>query len=204
MVINVTLRYEDKNPALFVQCGFTYIGLLIFIALMGIGLSATGVVFHQQAQREKEKELLFAGDQFRRAIASYYEHSPGTKRFPQSLEDLLQDSRYPGVQRYLRRVYLDPMLGSKKWELVRAPDGGIIGVQSGSNVEPLKVDNFPSGDEDFRNKGSYAQWAFVYTVPVADQTAAPAQPNQPSAAPSPVLSRSQTPEAPAPGRPAGK
>jgi len=174
--------------------GFTYIGLLLFIAIMGVGLAATGVVFHQQAQREKEKELLFAGGQVRHAIALYYELSPGgNKRFPQSFEDLLLDQRYAGMQRYLRRVYLDPMTGSKEWGLVRAPDGGIIGVFSSSENRPLKVDNFPPGDEDFKGKESYTEWKFVYAVPVAQP--APPQPGQ-NNPPGPSLNPSQPPTSP--------
>ncbi len=152
--------------------GFTYIGVLIFIAILGIGLAASGVVFHQQAQREKEKELLFVGDQIRHAIGQYYEKSPGGNRiFPHALEDLLLDQRYPATQRYLRRVYKDPMIGSSEWELVRAPDGGITGVHSSSKDQPLKVDNFPAGDEAFKDSKSYGDWTFVYAVP--DQPSAP-------------------------------
>ena len=146
--------------------GFTYIGLLIFIAILGVGLAAGGVVFHQQAQREKEKDLLFVGDQIRRAIAQYYEKSPGgNKRFPQALDDLLLDQRYPATRRYLRRVYQDPMIGSKEWALVRAPDGGILGVHSASKEKPLKMDNFPAAYENFQDGNSYVDWKFVYAVP---------------------------------------
>jgi type II secretory pathway pseudopilin PulG len=196
---------NPQSSILFTQHGFTYIGLLIFIAILGIGLAASGVVFHQQAQREKEKQLLFVGDQIRHAIAQYYEKSPGgNKRFPQALEDLLLDQRYPAMQRYLRRVYKDPMIGSKEWELVRAPDGGIIGVHSGSKEKPLKTDNFPAGYEVFKDGKSYVDWKFVYAVPVEEPsppgnggTAAPPQRARP-APPAP------TPGMPAPGVPASK
>ena len=158
-----------RHPSLITSHGFTYIGLLILIAVLGIGLAVTGVVFHQQAQRAKEKELLFAGEQIRHAIARYYEKSPsGSKRFPEALEDLVLDQRYPATQRYLRRVYQDPMIGSKAWELVRAPDGGIIGVHSGSTKKPIKNDNFPAGYEDFKDGTSYVDWKFVYAIPAAE------------------------------------
>src|SRR5438093_8240525 len=57
------------------QGGFTYIGLLIAIALMGLGLAAYGELYSHAAQRDKEAELLFVGTQFRDAIASYYNKS---------------------------------------------------------------------------------------------------------------------------------
>lgn len=158
-----------RHPSLVTSHGFTYIGLLILIAVLGIGLAGTGVVFSRQAQRAKETELLFAGDQIRHAIARYYQKSPaGAKRLPETLEDLLLDQRYPATQRYLRRVYRDPMIGTKAWELVRAPDGGIIGVHSGSRKKPLKNDNFPAGYEDFRDRTSYIDWKFVYAIPAEE------------------------------------
>ena len=143
------------------SAGFTYLGLLAFIAVLGIGLAATGLVFHQAARREKEQELLFAGDQIKRAISAYYQRSPGSGRFPQSLEDLLQDRRQPTVQRYLRRLYPDPMSGMPEWGLVRGPDGGIRGVYSRSTAKPIKVAGFPSGYEDFADKKSYTEWEFI-------------------------------------------
>jgi hypothetical protein len=82
---------------------------------MGIALAGTGVIWHTQSRREKERELLFVGDQFRRAIGLYYERSPGAKRFPKGLEDLVLDRRYPNTQRYLRRLYADPVGGTSGW-----------------------------------------------------------------------------------------
>src|SRR5262249_21721971 len=89
--------------------GFTYIGILIAIAVMGAGLAALGPVARTLQLRELESELMFSGDQIRRAIESYYENSPGGfKQYPKKLEDLLRDNRYPGVRRHLRRIYIDP------------------------------------------------------------------------------------------------
>ena len=148
------------------QGGFTYIGLLLLIAIMGVALAATGMLYRTQAQREKEKELLFVGDQFRRAIKLYYEKSPGgDKRYPKSLGDLLRDQRYPGVQRYLRKIYVDPMTGSTDWGLVAAPAGGIAGVHSLSEQTPMKTAEFSEADAGFTGTTSYADWKFSYLPP---------------------------------------
>ena len=163
------------------QRGFTYIGLLAFIAILGIGLAATGVVFHQEAQREKEKQLLFAGDQIRDAISAYYRHSPGSGRFPQALEDLLLDRRQPTTRRYLRRIYADPMTGRSDWELVRGPDGGIRGVHSRSTAKPLKIAGFPAEFQDFVDRKSYAEWEFTSTELYSEE-ASPGIPPPPGAA----------------------
>lgn len=145
--------------------GFTYIGLLIFIALMGIGLALAGQVWHTSMQREKEKELLFVGDQFRTAITKYYEGSPGgVKKFPKSLEDLLDDRRYPATKRHLRKIYRDPVTDEARWGLVESPTGGIMGVHSLSKRAPRKIAGFRVRDEAFNDATSYADWKFGYAA----------------------------------------
>jgi len=142
--------------------GFTYIGVLFFVALAGIALAGVGVIWHTETKREKERELLFIGDQFRRAIGQYYERSVGAKRFPTSINDLLIDRRYPTIQRYLRKIYRDPFNLSDEWGVVQAPGGGISGVFSLSENKPLKQSNFSEVNEDFAGSQSYRDWRFIY------------------------------------------
>ena len=144
------------------SAGFTYIALLFAIAIMGAVLAASGMVWHQGRQREKEQELLFVGGQFRQAIGLYYEHTPGAvKRYPQRLEDLLADPRQIGVQRYLRKIYRDPMTAEIAWGLVHAPEGGIMGVYSLSQEEPIKTGGFNRADSAFEGVGKYVDWRFI-------------------------------------------
>ena len=76
--------------------GYTYVAALLAVAVIGVVLAGAGIVWRHAAQRDKEQELLFIGNQFRRAITSYYERTPGSvKRYPMKLEDLLQDPRFP-------------------------------------------------------------------------------------------------------------
>lgn len=117
------------------QRGFTYLGLLLAIALLGLGLSAASEVWVTVARRQKLEQLEFAGQQITQAIGSYYESSPGgTKKFPKTLEDLLEDRRYPFVRRHLRQVYVNPFSGTADWELVEAPGGGVRGVRARAAV----------------------------------------------------------------------
>jgi type II secretory pathway pseudopilin PulG len=149
------------------QGGFTYLGLLFAVALAGIALAATGVVWTTEARREKERELLFIGDEFRNAIADYYERTPGmVKRFPGKLDDLLKDERYLRTERRLRQVYRDPMTGERQWGLVSAPDGGVMGVYSLSAVRPIKQGGFTRWYTEFAGSQQYSDWKFVYR-PVA-------------------------------------
>lgn len=142
--------------------GFTYIALLIFIAIMGVGLAATGEVWYMTMKREKEQELLFAGDQFRNALTRYYYRTPGQGgRYPMSLEDLLKDPRYPATKRYLRKIYLDPITNSTNWAFIKGPNGEILGVHSASEDEPVKKSNFSFDDQAFEGKTKYSDWVFM-------------------------------------------
>lgn len=53
------------------QRGFTYLGLLFAVVVSSVLLAGAGQVWHVQAQRDKEAELLFIGREFGRALASY-------------------------------------------------------------------------------------------------------------------------------------
>jgi type II secretory pathway pseudopilin PulG len=142
------------------QRGFTYVAALLLVAALSVGLAATGEVWSQSRQRQKEAELIWVGEQFVNAIGLYYQRSPGTvKRYPEKLEDLLEDKRYVSRQRYLRRIYRDPITGKADWALVRAPEGGIMGVHSSSLRAPIKH-TFPDGA-----RARYSDWQFVYSPP---------------------------------------
>lgn len=162
------------------QRGFTYLGLLLSVVLLGAGLAAAGSVWSVHAQREREADLLFVGDQFRLAITAFYNEVPlGQRhRFPTRLDELLLDKRWPTTQRHLRRVYVDPMTGSTDWGTVRAPDGGILGVYSRSSAVPLKRQGFGRHYTAFEDASSLQDWRFVYR-PFEEES--PADVTQPAA-----------------------
>lgn len=153
---------KNSQHALPGAAGFTYIALLILIAVMGVSLAAAGEVWYMAAKREKEQELLFVGGQFRRAISQYARQAQvGSVRYPMKLEDLLQDPRTPNTRRYLRKIYNDPITGSAKWGLIKGPSGEIFGVYSLSEAEPVKKHNFGPLDAGFEDKTKYAEWVFM-------------------------------------------
>jgi type II secretory pathway pseudopilin PulG len=150
------------------QSGFTYLAALLAVALMGTGLAAIGGVWHTAQQREKERELLFVGHQFCKAIETYYQKTPGVgKRYPRNLEVLLQDDRFLVPMRHLRQVYADPLTGKTEWGTVPAADGGIMGVYSLSEDEPVKTGGFADADREFEGKSKYAEWKFIFLPPSA-------------------------------------
>ena len=135
--------------------------MLIF--LMSLGLSVAAEIDSTNSRREKEKELISIGRQFRGAIGRYYEASRTVDRktYPASLDDLLEDKRFPGTTRHLRKIFTDPLTGSTDWGLLRV-DGKIVGIYSLSEMQPLKMDGFDLSESGFKNSQKYSDWVFSY------------------------------------------
>lgn len=145
------------------ESGFTYLAILFAVAISSIVLTGTISLWSLERQRDKERELLFIGNQFRQAIAHYYENSPGgIKQYPIKLTDLLSDNRFSTIQRHLRQIYIDPISGTDNWELVITTSGGISGVFSRSHGCPIKRAEFSERDEQFLGKNRYSDWKFIY------------------------------------------
>jgi type II secretory pathway pseudopilin PulG len=163
--------------------GFTYVGVLFLLVLLGLGLAGTGEAWSLASRRAREKELLWVGNQYARAIRAYYMQSPGTRQFPSQLEDLLEDRRFPQPRRHLRQLYNDPMTRDR-FDVVLSDNGRIGGVRSHSDDTPMKQDNFPSKFRDFKGSTHYSDWLFIADnlpgAPVRPQ-AAGAAPGAPAA-----------------------
>ena len=156
------------------QQGFTYIGVLVILAVMMMALGAASEIWHSVMQREKEQELLFIGHQFRAAIGKYYVQSGN--RYPENLEALLEsnDLGVTGAgakkSRFLRKLYQDPMTNESHWGLVAGPDKRVQGVYSLSEEKPFKTTGFINADADLELAKKYSDWKFVYK-PVRAQAA---------------------------------
>lgn len=117
------------------QRGFTYLGLLLAIALLGIGLAAASEVWTTTAQRQRLEQLDWVGQQYVQGIGSYYESSQGAaKSFPLALDDLIEDRRAPFVRRHLRQLYVNPISGRLDWEVVEASGKGIRGIRAPASM----------------------------------------------------------------------
>lgn len=155
------------HPDRLLKCkgggGFTYLGLLILVAIISLASVTALQVGSILQRRAAEEELLAIGTEFRNALISYANSTPvGQKRGPASLQDLLKDPRYPNLRRHLRKLYTDPMTGNDEWGVIEALDGsGIVGVYSLSTAKPIKVGNFMPMYQDFEGKTSYREWRFV-------------------------------------------
>nr|WP_315484273.1 type II secretion system protein [uncultured Undibacterium sp.] len=169
------------------ETGFTYIGLLILIAILGIIAAASVQVGSIFQRRIAEETLLDIGAEYQRALLSYANATTnGQRSTPQNLNDLIKDPRYPKVIRHLRRIYNDPLTGKNNWGVIRAKDqngfNGIIGIYSLSDQTPIKIGNFPQTFTHFTNKSSYQEWIFYHPAlqPHARQNRSEFLPNQSS------------------------
>jgi type II secretory pathway pseudopilin PulG len=152
----------------------TLFTVLFALMVIGLLLGLTGQTWSQVMQREREEELLFRGDQYRRAIESYYTTSHGGQgSYPRSLEDLLKDPRSVQTKRHLRKRYLDPFTNAE-FELIGAGGdvggdtiaarsiGRIKGVRSTSPLAPFRQDGFPEEYATFKGAASYDKWEFLH------------------------------------------
>lgn len=150
------------NSRVSTQKGFTYVLMLMVVAVVSIIAGITSQTMSLKMQREKENELLFRGNQYYQAIRSYY-LSDGGKQYPRRLEDLLQDPRYID-KKHLRKLYKDPYANKNQseWTIILAPEGGVMGVASKNVNKPIKQIEFPKHLSSFENSQSYTDWRFVY------------------------------------------
>ncbi len=121
--------------------GFSYLGLLMIVAISSIGMAAVGSVWSFESQRQKEQSLLAIGKAYQTAIDSYYHSFPAAKTYPKSIDDLLSDKRSGQLKRHLRKAYLDPMTRDGQWMLIKQGKF-LLGVSSQSNLPVIKPSLF--------------------------------------------------------------
>ena len=184
------------------QRGYTYIGLLVSVVILGLMLTMAARVWRTTEQRERETQLLWIGHAYRMAISSYY--SMG-HQYPLTLELLLTDDRFPVPKHHLRQLYADPLTGTADWTLIMSPTGvGIMGVASSSQAQPIKQDGFDMIDATFKDADCYCLWKFVYyggrwTRAVPTEVTLPPSPGSPSPVQSPTGPTQPGNPAPPPG-----
>ena len=89
--------------------GYAMAALLVGLAVMAVLMSAAVPAWRTLAQREREEELVFRGEQYARAVMLFQRKFGGS--LPPKLDVLLE-------QRFLRRKYRDPMTADGEFQLV--------------------------------------------------------------------------------------
>jgi hypothetical protein len=91
--------------------GFALLLIFFMAAAIAIMLYAQLPRVAFESERDKEQLLIDRGEQYKRAIALFYNDY---KRYPSKIEDLEDTNGH----RYLRRRYKDPYTGKDEWRLI--------------------------------------------------------------------------------------
>ena len=107
--------------------------LLVAMAIMAVAMSVALPVWHTAAQREKEAELIFRGQQYARAVMLYQRRFPGAA--PPNLDILLNEH-------LLRKKYKDPITNDD-FQLVGAADAIALQGPAGAGAPGLATPGSP-------------------------------------------------------------
>ncbi len=110
------------------EAGYTLVALLAIMTLLALFALAAAPSISQQAQREREKEAIYRGEQVADAIRDYYLNRTttlqviGDQALPTSIEQLLEGIPVPGgskKRQILREsASRDPLSSSGEWRFV--------------------------------------------------------------------------------------
>lgn len=126
---------SDQRPS---EAGYTMVALLALMTVLALLAVAAAPSVKQQAQREREKEAIFRGEQVAAAIRSYYLHSlstrgAGDQSLPTSIDQLLEGIPVPGgsKKRQILRFSAarDPLSTSGEWRLVAPRSQSLVDFQ---------------------------------------------------------------------------
>ena len=105
------------------QAGFALAALLVAIAVLSVMLIVALPTWRHLAQREKEAELIFRGEQYARAIGLYQRKLAGA--LPPSIDILVE-------QKFLRKKYKDPITGEDFVPVYANAQAGLAGTSQSS------------------------------------------------------------------------
>jgi type II secretory pathway pseudopilin PulG len=165
--------------------------LLVALAVLAVLLTVAMPVWRHEAQREKEAELVWRGEQYARAIALYRakNQQTGTVSLPPSIDVLVQG-------RFLRKKYKDPMTKDGEFMVISAaqtqpgvpgpgqttpgpsrppgpnqPPTGARSIQPGAGSQPglaiggiqgVRSKSQETSLRTYRGATRYDQWAFTF------------------------------------------
>jgi type II secretory pathway pseudopilin PulG len=119
--------------------GYTLVALLAMMSVLALFAMAVAPSIQQQAQRDREQEAIFRGEQVADAIAAYYKHrlrtagAVGDQALPTSLDQLLKGLPVPGgsKNRQILRVSAarDPLTIEGEWRFILPRSEALVDFQ---------------------------------------------------------------------------
>ncbi len=112
---------HSKRP----ENGYVLLAAIFLLALLVLSLSVAVPIVRRDIQREREREAIRRGSQYRRALQLYYRKF---HVYPPSLKALEGTDDI----RFLRKRYIDPITGKNDW----------VPIQFGNNKVPTNIGFF--------------------------------------------------------------
>ena len=136
---SMMLTKTDLSARRHSEGGYTLVALLALMSLVALFAMAVAPRVSQQAQREREKEAIFRGEQVADAIRLYYAYRstvgnrPGEQALPSNMDQLLEGVPIPGgsKNRQILRASAarDPLTIEGEWNFVRPRSQSLIEFQ---------------------------------------------------------------------------
>ena len=123
------------------QQGYALLMVIFMATLLLIFAEMAAPNIQTEGQREKEKEMIWRGRQYARAVKLYYRKMG---RFPTSIDDLVKPQ--VGSLRFLRQAYKDPMnTQDGSWRLIYVGAAGQLIGSLKPNTTNIQFGQVPAG-----------------------------------------------------------
>ncbi len=163
--------------------GFAMGALLVSLFVLSLLTALALPVWHHAAQREREAELIFRGEQYARAIALWQRQRPGS--VPEDIDTLIEE-------RFLRKRYRDPMTSDGEFRVLLQSDLARLAVEQivGTGNTTTTLDTQDTENQDvaeqaggvaggivgvvststktsiasYNGRNQYDEWVFIYSA----------------------------------------
>jgi type II secretory pathway pseudopilin PulG len=132
--------------------GYALVALLVVMSLLALFAMSAASNVKQQAQREREKEAIFRGEQVADAIRSFYRSrgAQGVNSLPTNMDQLLEGIQIPGRTKKLQILRTaaakDPLSSSGEWKLIAPTSQDFAGLVRNLTVYSGGVPPTPRND----------------------------------------------------------
>src|SRR6266478_4341647 len=122
--MRMTRSIASRIPKANGEGGYALVALLVVMSLLALFAMSAALNVKQQAQREREKEAIFRGEQVADAIRSFYRSrgAQGVNSLPTNMDQLLEGIQIPGRTKKLQILRTaaakDPLSSSGEWKLI--------------------------------------------------------------------------------------
>ena len=144
----IAMRMTKSNC----EGGYALVALLVVMSLLALFAMSAASNVKQQAQREREKEAIFRGEQVADAIRSFYRSrgGQGVNSLPTNMDQLLEGIQIPGRTKKLQILRTaaakDPLSSSGEWKLIAPTSQDFAGLVRNLTVYSGGVPPTPRSD----------------------------------------------------------